>query len=152
MPVHEGLIGTVLPATTVRVSPAHLRRFAECIGETNPIFIDVDAARAMGFTHIPVPPTFLFCIELQRPDPFDWLADIGVDVRDVMHAEQSFEYHSIAMCEEILTSTPVITDVYTKKDGTLQFIKKTSVVTRERGELVAELTGVIVLRRVEDES
>ncbi|RDI45366.1 MaoC dehydratase-like protein [Nocardia mexicana] len=69
-----------------------------------------------------------------------------------MHAEQSFEYHSIAMCEEILTSTPVITDVYTKKDGTLQFIKKTSVVTRERGELVAELTGVIVLRRVEDES
>ena len=96
-----------------------------------------------------MPPTFLFGIELERPDPFDWLAGVGVDLRRVLHGEQSFTYHSQAVAGDVLTATPRIANVYSKKGGALEFIEKTSTVTRENGELVAELNSVIVVRNPE---
>jgi hypothetical protein len=42
--------------------------------------------------------------------------------------------------------TPRIGNVYSKKGGALDFIEKSSTVARENGDLVAELTTVIVVR------
>jgi hypothetical protein len=49
----------------------------------------------------------------------------------------------------VLTATPRIGNVYSKKGGTLEFIEKASTVTRENGDLVAELKTVIVVRNPE---
>ncbi|MFE3255068.1 MaoC family dehydratase N-terminal domain-containing protein [Nocardia sp. NPDC059091] len=149
MPLDSSVIGTQLPSSTLTVDAGRLRFFAKAIGETNPIFTELDAARAAGHTNLPVPPTFLFGIELEQPDPFEWLAGLGVDLRRVLHGEQSFTYHSTAMAGDVLTSTPTIGNVYSKKGGTLEFIEKTSTVTRANGELVAELKTVIVVRNPE---
>ena len=81
-----------------------LRFFAKAIGETNPVYTDVDAAQAAGHRDLPVPPTFLFGIELDSPDPFGWLSGIGVDLRRVLHGEQSFTYHSPAYAGDVLTA------------------------------------------------
>lgn len=146
MPVDQSVIGKELPPSTLTVDAGRLRFFAKAIGETNPIFTDVDAAKAAGHANLPVPPTFLFGIELESPDAFEWLANLGVDLRRVLHGEQSFTYHSTAVAGDVLTSTPTIGNVYSKKGGALEFIEKTSTVTRANGDLVAELKSVIVVR------
>jgi hypothetical protein len=128
------------------VDAGRLRFFAKAIGETNPVFTDLAAAKAAGHRDLPVPPTFLFGIELESPDSFAWLADIGVDLRRVLHGEQTFTYHSPAVAGDVLTSTPRIGNVYGKKGGALEFIEKASTVTRQDGSVVAELTTVIVVR------
>ena len=149
MPLDQNVIGRQLQPVTMTIDAGRLRFFAKAIGETNPVFTDLQAAQAAGHRDVPVPPTFLFGIELERPDPFDWLTGVGVDLRRVLHGEQSFTYHSQAVAGDVLTSTPRIANVYSKKGGALEFIEKTSVVSRDSGELVAELNSVIVVRNPE---
>ncbi len=149
MPVDQTVIGTQLPPTTMTVDAGRLRFFAKAIGETNPVFTDSETAKAAGHQNVPVPPTFLFGIELEGPDPFGWLADIGVDLRRVLHGEQSFTYHRPAVAGDVLTASPRIGNVYSKKGGLLEFIEKTTTVTRANGDPVAELTTVIVVSNPE---
>lgn len=52
----KAVIGTTLPATTLTVERARLRFFAKAIGETDPVYTDVDAAKAAGHPDIPAPP------------------------------------------------------------------------------------------------
>ncbi|BBY00199.1 hypothetical protein MSEO_06980 [Mycobacterium seoulense] len=144
----KAVIGTTLPATTLTVERARLRFFAKAIGETDPVYTDVDAAKAAGHPDIPAPPTFLFSVELESPDPFAFLASLGVDLRMVLHGEQSFTYHAIAYPGDELVATPRITDVYAKKGGALEFVVKETAITRADGTAVAELQSVIVIQNL----
>jgi acyl dehydratase len=144
--VDRGFIGTQLPAITLTVDAGRLRFFAKAIGENNPLYTDVAVAKAAGYADLPVPPTFLFSIELENPDQFRWVVDQGIDPRLVLHGEQSFTYHSIAHAGDTLTATPRIVDAYSKKGGALQFIVKNTAVTRADGSAVADLETVIVVR------
>jgi hypothetical protein len=144
--VDAAFIGTQLPATTLTVEAGRLRFFAKAIGETNPLYTDVAVAKAAGYADLPVPPTFLFSIELENPDQFRWVVDQGIDPRFVLHGEQSFTYHSIAHAGDTLMATPRIVDVYSKKGGALEFIVKNTAVTRADGSAVADLETVIVVR------
>ena len=146
MAVDPGFIGTQLPATTLTVDAGRLRFFAKAIGETNPLYTDVDAAKAAGYADLPASPTFLFSIELENPDQFRWVADLDIDPRFVLHGEQSFTYHSIAYAGDTLTATPRIVDIYSKKGGALEFIVKQTAVTRADGSAVADLETVMVVR------
>lgn len=133
MTIDPSVIGTELPPTTVTVEEGRLRFFAKAIGDT------VDA-------ELRVPPTFLFAIELENPNPFAWADQLGIDLRYVLHGEQAFTYHLPAYAGDVLTATPKITDAYSKKGGALDFIVKDTAVTRSDGTLVAELKSVIVVR------
>lgn len=133
MTIDPSVIGTELPPTTLTVEEGRLRFFAKAIGDT------VDA-------ELRVPPTFLFSIELENPNPFAWADQLGIDLRYVLHGEQAFTYHLPAYAGDVLTATPKITDAYSKKGGALDFIVKDTAVTRSDGTLVAELKSVIVVR------
>ncbi|MET4046680.1 MULTISPECIES: MaoC family dehydratase N-terminal domain-containing protein [unclassified Rhodococcus (in: high G+C Gram-positive bacteria)] len=146
MAVDTAVIGTEFEPVDITVDAARLRFFAKAIGETNPVYTDVEAANAAGYEDLPVPPTFLFSIELDSPDPFAWLSDLGVDLRFVLHGEQAFTYHSIAYPGDTLTAKSTIADVYSKKGGALEFIVKDTAVTRADGSAVADLKSVLVVR------
>jgi hypothetical protein len=143
MAVDPAVIGKPLPATTSTINAERLRFFAKAIGETDPVYIDLDAAHAAGHPDLP---TFLFSVELESPDSFLFLAEAGVDLRFVLHGEQSFTYHLLAYPGDVLTARPRIADVYSKKGGSLEFIVKETAITRADGSVVADLTAVIVVR------
>lgn len=128
------------------VDAGRLRFFAKATGQTDLIYIDQQAARAAGHPDLPVPPTFLMAIELEQPDPFAFLTEIGVDLRRVLHGEQSFTYHSTAHAGDNLVAKPRIADAYVKKGGALEFIVKVTDVVRDDGSAVAQMTNVIVIR------
>jgi hypothetical protein len=149
MAIDPAVIGIELEPSQLTVDAGRLRFFAKAIGETRLVFTNAAAAQAAGHATLPVPPTFLFAIELEQPDPFAWLTDIGVDLRRVLHGEQRFTYHSVAHAGDVLTARPRITDVYAKKGGALEFIVKEAKVTRADGSPVADLTSVIVVQNPE---
>lgn len=146
MPIDSAVIGSELEPTHLTVEAGRLRFFAKAIGEANPIFFDDAAASAAGHRALPVPPTFLFAIELERPDPFDWIVRLGIDVRSVLHGEQEFVYHSVAYAGDVLTARPKIVDVFTKKAGALEFLVKETAVVRADGQPIADLKTVLVVR------
>jgi acyl dehydratase len=146
MAVSPDAIGLQLGSISMDIERGRLAAFARATGQLDPIYSDLDAAKNAGHRDVPVPPTFLFAIELEAPDPFVWAGQLGIDLKYVLHGEQRFDYHRVAYAGERLTATSSISDVYSKRGGALDFVVKKTVVTDESGAPVADLTSTIVVR------
>jgi hypothetical protein len=136
-------IATEFPPLTVDVERGRLRFFAHSIGETDPVYFDVDAARAAGHRNLPVPPTFFFSLSLERSGGLQYLADVGIDLRHILHGEQSFDYYTMAYAGDTLVLRERIVDVVAKRGGAMDLITKQTEVSRG-SELVANCRMVIV--------
>lgn len=139
-------IGKIFPAHTVEVEKGRLRFFAKVIGETNPVYVDEAAAQAAGYASLPVPPTFLFSLEMEKPAPFSWFSEIGLNLSRILHGSQSFSYHAPVCAGDVLTFSSRISDIFDKKNGALEFVVKDTMVTNQHGVHVADLSSVIVQR------
>lgn len=139
-------IGHTLPAFTVPVEAGRLAFFAKATGQTDPVYIDEASARDAGHPGLPVPPTFLFCLEMAAPDPAALRNLLGIDYRRLLHGEQQFRYHAMAYAGDRLRFEPRIADIFDKKGGALEFVRRETRVTNQRGELVAELECLTVVR------
>ncbi|MFM0171778.1 MaoC family dehydratase N-terminal domain-containing protein [Paraburkholderia sediminicola] len=138
-------IGKVIPAFRTVAEAGRLRFFAQTIGETNPVYFDESAARDAGHPNLPLPPTFLFSLELEQPDK-SWRDEIGIQVARILHGEQSFTYHRMAYAGDVLLFECHIADIYDKKGGALDFVVRETRVTNQKGEHVADLRSVLVHR------
>jgi acyl dehydratase len=139
-------IGLAMPAFTVDVEKGRLRFFAKATGQTDPVYTDDDAARAAGHPGLPVPPTFLFCLEMDAPDPGALRDRLGIDLAKVLHGEQRFVYHRLAHAGDRLTFAQRVADIVDKKGGLLEFMVRETRVTNQRGEHVADLIGTTVVK------
>jgi acyl dehydratase len=148
--VDPSVVGRVLPEREVEVERGRLRSFALAIGETDPVYTDVDAARAAGHPDLPVPPTFLFGVGLGRgaEQDFGWIAELGIDIRAVLHGDQTFTYHAPTYAGDVLTLAPRIVDVYSRKGGALQFVVRETAVRRADGTPIADLRETLVVREI----
>ncbi len=143
----KSMIGRVMAHGAVEVEKGRLRFFAKAIGETDPAYTDESAARDAGHPALPVPPTFLFCLNSEVGDPIAALQVLQLDLGRILHAEQGFDYHCMAYAGDTLTFETRVTDVYDKKGGALHFVVQESRVTNQNGEHVADLRGTLVERR-----
>ena len=139
-------IGHALPASVLPLERGRLRFFAKAIGETDPVYTDVDAAHAAGYADLPAPPTFLFAAELDSGATERLLQDMQIPLAKLLHGEQGFSFHRTACAGDTITVRSSVTDVYDKKQGRLEFVVKTARATNQHDELVAELRTVIVCR------
>lgn len=139
-------IGYETAASILPIERTRLVFFAKAIGESDPLYTDVETARTAGYPDLPAPPTFLFAAELDSGHTAQLLMDMGVPIAKLLHGEQSFSYHRAACAGDTVTVCSKITDIYEKKNGTLEFIVKSAQATNQRGELVAELCSTLVVR------
>ncbi len=139
-------IGHTLPASVLHIDRTRLQFFAKAIGETDPVYTRVDAARDAGYADLPAPPTFLFAAELDSGATDGLLADLKVPIERILHGEQSFSYRKHAVAGDTVTVQSRIADIYDKKNGALEFIVKESTVRDQHDEAIAALRTVIVVR------
>jgi acyl dehydratase len=144
--IDKKFIGHQLPPSVLMVDRTRLQFFAKAIGETDPVYTDLAAARAAGYPDLPAPPTFLFAAELDSGANMQLLADLDIPLSKLLHGEQSFRYRQAVCAGDTVTVQSSISDIYDKKGGKLEFVVKNSRVTNQRGELVAELGTVLVVR------
>jgi len=143
---NRAMIGQALSAHEAVVERGRLRFFAKAIGETDPVYTDEAAAHAAGHTSLPVPPTFLFCLEMEQPDPFAWFSQVGIDIARILHGEQQFTYHAMAYAGDTLRFESRVADIYDKKGGALEFLVKETRVSNQHGRHIADLRSVLVQR------
>jgi acyl dehydratase len=132
----------------VTAERGRLAFFARATGQPDPVYADLAAAKRAGHPDLPIPPSFYFSLELERPDPFGWLTALDVDLRRVLHGEQSFTFHAMAHAGDVLTLRSRVTDVAVKKGGALELLTKETSVTRG-ARPIAEAVSVIVVRNPE---
>jgi acyl dehydratase len=144
--IDRRFIGHTLAPFSVPVEAGRLRFFAKAIGQADPVYTDVAAARDAGHPDLPVPPTFLFCLEMDSPNPAGIRELLGMDYRRLLHGEQQFTFHAMAYAGDVLSFEQRIEDIYDKKAGALEFVVRRTRVSNQHGALVAELRAVTVIR------
>lgn len=140
------LIGYAITPHTIEVEKGRLRFFAKATGQEDPVYLDEAVARKAGYRSLPVPPTFLFCLENEAPDPWEIQRVLKLDLPRLLHGEQSFTYHEPACAGDVLTFEPRITDMYERPERDLEFVVRETRVTNSHGVHVADLRVVIVQR------
>jgi acyl dehydratase len=139
-------IGHQVGRSTLVIERGRLRFFAKAIGEANPIYTDEAAARAAGYADLPAPPTFVFAAELDSNTMFALFDQLGVALGKVLHGEQGFEYFSPVVAGDTITVTSLVKDIYDKRGGALEFVETESTAVNQRGDTVAKMRGVTVVR------
>jgi acyl dehydratase len=148
--VDHSVAGRALTPVTAQVEPGRLRFFRETTGERNPVYSDAGAARAAGYAAMPVPPTYLFCLEMMDAEQaFEFLDILGADLSQVLHGEQSFTYRAPVMVGDTLRFEPRIGTVTDKKGGAMTLAVVETRVTNQHGVHVADCSRtVVVLNKV----
>ena len=142
----KNLIGHKLDRFHTEVEKGRLRFFAKAIGETDAVYTDEAVAKAAGYKSLPVPPTFLKCLEGEGRDLNTFLKLVNFDLGRILHAEQSFVYHKMAYAGDVLTFDTRVVDVYEKKGGALTFVVQQTRVSNQDGEHIADIHSSLVQR------
>jgi acyl dehydratase len=145
--VDQSAVGRSFTPVTARVEPGRLRFFLNTLGEQNPVYRDEKAARAAGYSAPPIPPTYLFCLELMDAErPFEFLTELNIDLARVLHGEQRFTYHAPVVVGDTLTFKSRVTGVADKKGGAMTMVVVETEVTNQHGAHVADTARTIVVR------
>lgn len=139
-------IGLELEPLTVDVEKGRLRFFAKATDQNDPIYLDEEAARAAGYRSLPAPPTFMFSLDLENPEPFKLFDRLGVDLNRILHGEQTFEYQEQICAGDTITLRQKVVDIFDKKGGAMEFIVTRTTATNQYGEVVGQATKTIVVR------
>jgi acyl dehydratase len=121
-----------------------IREFASAVGETDPRFHDVEAARAAGFADLVAPPMFA-AVYAGRP-VFALVLDpaTGIDFARMVHGGQEFTWHAPVVAGDEITTEAAYTG--TAKKGGLNVFTFTSRSVNQNGELVCEGTWTNIVR------
>lgn len=93
----------------------------------------------------PIPPTYLFCLEMMGPDPAAVRDLLSIDLGRVLHGEEHFEYEAAVYVGDHLRFEQRIADIYERRGGELDFVvRETRVLRGSRS--VATLRNVTVVR------
>jgi acyl dehydratase len=100
-------LGRTTPPALNEVERGAIRRFAESLGDGNPIYFDADYARASGMPNVVAPPTF----PLSFHTGSDLREALGVSLRSLINAECTFEYERPICAGDRLLVTSKVAEV-----------------------------------------
>jgi acyl dehydratase len=106
--VDRNAIGRESKPAINEVEKGSIRRFAEAIGESNPIYFEEAAARAAGYRSVVAPPTFPTTLRAGSDLREGLLLSPG---KHLLQAEQSFEYARPIVAGDKLTVRSKIVEV-----------------------------------------
>ena len=139
--MREQAIGTESEPLTVEVEKGAIVKFAEAIGDDNPLWNDQAAARKTRYGGLIAPPTFLRSWRVDRPElpfelPFDRLLDGGSD----------WEYFQPVRPGDWITAVSRLTDLQERPGRMGLMILMTSLITyrNQFDEVVATQTSTSI--------
>lgn len=112
----ESKIGQSFAPFTYEVQRNKIHELTSAIGDTNPIYHSREAAQEAGFSDVPISPTtptmFSFWGNRRRGSS---LAEVGIDVRRILHGEEEYEYIAPIYPHDVLTGTTTLVEGKTRQ-------------------------------------
>jgi acyl dehydratase len=141
----RSLIGRESEPAVHEVEKGAIRRFAEALGDPNPVCVDEAAARAAGFPTLVAPATF--AVALTSNERFRHSLDLGT--RSILHSEQQFEYARPIAAGDRITVRSKVADVQERAgaSGPMDVIVIEDEGRDDAGGLVFRTRATLILRR-----
>jgi acyl dehydratase len=137
-------VGKTYPPTLYAVGREKIKEYALAVGETNPLHLDHEAARAAGHRDVVAPPMFcvVYCGQSVGPAIFD--PEVGIDFARMVHGGQEFVWGP-----PVVAGDEIATEVEVKEAadrGGLRFYVFESRSTNQDGETVCTGTWTNIVR------
>lgn len=146
MPVDAKAIGKTYEPAVYAVGREKIREYARAVGETDPVYLDVQAARAAGYTDVVAPPMFTVVYSAPSVGPPIFDPEIELNFAMMVHGAQQFEWGPVVVAGDEITTTTSVKDI-SESDGRGYYVFE-SISTNQRGEQVCRGTWTNIVRGV----
>jgi acyl dehydratase len=123
-----------LITATYAVGREKVREYAHAVGETDPRYLDPEAARDEGFADVIAPP--MFAAVYAGPAVFPAIMESGLDFSRMVHGAQEFTWHEPVVAGDEITTEATL-ESRSERAGLEVYVFR-SVSKNQRGELVSE--------------
>ena len=139
--MRQQAIGVESQPVTIEVEKGHIQRFAEAIGDPNPVYNDEAAARKSGYGGLVAPPTFLRSVrgvnlELPFELSFSRRLDAGSDWEYFQPVRPGDRITAVARIGELTERTGRL--------GVMVFMTTITTYTNQFDEVVATQTNTLI--------
>src|SRR6266704_4918020 len=94
MAVKTSAVGKSYPPSMYLVGREKVREYALAVGETDPVYLDVEAARAAGYADVVAPPMFAVVYSAPAVGPLIFDPEIELNFAMMVHGGQEFVWDS----------------------------------------------------------
>jgi acyl dehydratase len=141
-------IGKTTPPTLVEIEKGAVRRYAESVGDFNPMYFDAEYAKAAGYPSIVVPPSMVFHLTTGVE-----LKDLlGVSARSLLLAESSLEFERSLYAGDRLLITVRLVDIAERSGptGRTEIAIVEDEARDDRGALIYRARRAFIVRNVKE--
>jgi acyl dehydratase len=111
MTIKTDAIGKSYPPLVYAIGREKIREFAAAVGETNPVHLDVEAARAAGYDDVVAPPMFAVVYAGGSVTPALFDPEVGIEFSMLVHGRQEFRWGRVVVAGEEITTTTTVKDI-----------------------------------------
>lgn len=145
VPVNPELQGRSFPPTPpYTVGREKVREFARAVFATSPLNHDPGAARAAGYADVVAPPTFPVVVQERTLAQLLAEPGTGIELSQVLHAEQRFQYTRPVVAGDELTATLTVTGI--RSVGGNAMVTAETEIRGADGEHVVTTTSTLLVR------
>jgi acyl dehydratase len=146
VPVSDAAVGKSYPPVLYAVGREKVREYAAAVGETNPLHLDPEAARAAGYADVVAPPMFCVVYSAQGMGPAVLDPEVGINLMMMVHGGQEFVWGPPVVAGDEITTTATVKEIYEKDGKGFYVFESTS--DNQRGERVCTGTWTNIVRGV----
>ena len=142
----RNMVGVEAEPEVFEVEKGHIRRFAEAVGDPNPLWQDETYARKSRYGNIIAPPMFL---QDEGKNKFaDRLMEMPLTLPGFLNGGIEAEFHKPMIPGDVITTRAKLADLSEKqgKTGKLLFMVIEVTFTNQRGELVSISRNTFIRR------
>ncbi len=137
-------VGKTFAPVTYAVGREKIREFAHAVGETDPLHLDLDAARAAGYADLVAPPMFAVVYSGPAIMPALFDPEVGIDFARMVHGGQEFTWERLVVAGDEITTEAQLVDV-SERVGNAFFVFQTRS-SNQDGEDVCTGTWTNIVR------
>jgi acyl dehydratase len=146
MPLSTEAVGKRYDPLVYAVGREKIREYALAVGETEPLSLDVGAARRAGYADVVAPPMFAVVYSAPAMGPVLFDPEVGLDFARMVHGGQEFKWGPLVVAgDEISTTVSVVSIDERAGKGFYVF---ESVSTNQEGDTVAVGTWTNIVRGI----
>jgi acyl dehydratase len=144
MALDTAALGKTYPPSVYAVGREKIREFAYAVGESNPLHLDLEAAREAGYSDVVAPPMFAVVYSGRAMAPAILDPEVGIDFAHMVHGGQEFRWGPLVVAGDEISTTASVKDI--SERGGMGFYVFETVSINQRDETVCTGTWTNIVR------
>ncbi len=143
VPAPTDKIGKTYTPVVYSVGREKVREYAAAVGESNPLYYDVGAARSAGYDDVVAPPMFVvvYCSSAFMTALFD--PELEIDFARLVHGSQEFRWEQPVVAGDEITTTLSVKSIAERAGLRFDTFETVSVNQRDETTCIGDWSTII---------